>query len=75
MTSFGSRRRNTDQSLKVSISSYRQRSDLVRCGNSSGETVVTGETLVMPLNRTDLDKATEANAIVPLATVDIVEQN
>ena len=40
MTSFGSHRRNTDRSLKVSISSYRHRSDLVRCGNGSGETTV-----------------------------------
>jgi len=44
VTSFGSHRRNTDRSLKVSISSYRHRSDLVRCGNGSGETtVVDGE--------------------------------
>ena len=27
-----------DRSLKVSISSYRHPSDLVRCGNGSGET-------------------------------------
>ena len=43
VTSFGSHRRNTDRSLKVSISSYRHRSDLVRCGNGSGETTVVKE--------------------------------
>ena len=43
MTSFGSHRRNTDRSLKVSTSSYRHCSDLVRCGNSSGETIVVEE--------------------------------
>ena len=43
VTSFGSHRRNTDRSLKVSISSYRHRSDLVRCGNGSGETTVSRE--------------------------------
>ena len=42
MTSFGSHHRNTDRSLKVSISSYRHRSDLVRCRNGSGETIVVG---------------------------------
>ena len=36
-------RRNTDWSLKVSISSYRHRSDLVWCGNSSEETIVVEE--------------------------------
>ena len=40
MTSFGSHRRNAVRSLKVSISSYRHRSDLVRRGNGSGETIV-----------------------------------
>ena len=30
-------------SLKVSISSYRHRSDLVRCGSGSGETIVVEE--------------------------------
>jgi len=37
VTLFGSHRRNTDRSLKVSISSYtyRHRSDLVRCGSNS----------------------------------------
>ena len=35
--------RDTDQSLKVSISSYRHRSDLVQCGNGSGETTVVEE--------------------------------
>ena len=40
----GSHRMNTDRSRKVSISSYRHRSDLVRRGNGSGETtVVEGE--------------------------------
>jgi len=43
VTSFGSHRRNTDRSLKVSISSYRHRSDLVQCGNGSGETIVVEE--------------------------------
>jgi len=43
VTSFGSHHRNTDQSLKVSISSYRHRSDLVRCRNGSGETIVVEE--------------------------------
>ena len=43
MTSFGSHRRNTDRSLKVSISSYRHRSDLVWWGNVSGETIVDEE--------------------------------
>ena len=43
MTSFGSHRRKTDRSLKVSISSYRHRSDLVRCGNGSGETTAVEE--------------------------------
>ena len=43
MKSFGSHRENTDRSLKVSISSYRHRSDLVRCGNGSGETTVVEE--------------------------------
>jgi len=44
VTSFGSHRRNTGRSLWVSISSYRHRSDLVRCGSGSGETnVVEGE--------------------------------
>jgi len=40
VTSFGSHRRNTDQSLNVSISSYGHRSDPVRCRNGSGETIV-----------------------------------
>jgi len=40
VTSFGSHRSNTDLSLKVSISSYRHGSDLVRCGNGSGEIIV-----------------------------------
>ena len=40
VTSFGSHRRNTDRSLKVFISSYRHRSDLVLCGNGSGATTV-----------------------------------
>jgi len=43
VTSFGSHRRNTDRNLNVSISSYRHRSDLVRCRNSSGETIVVEE--------------------------------
>jgi len=44
VTSFGSHRRNTGRSLWVSISSYKHRSDLVRCGSGSGETtVVEGE--------------------------------
>jgi len=38
-----SHRRNTDRSLKVSISSYRHRSDLVRWANGSGETTVVEE--------------------------------
>ena len=38
VTSFGSHRRNTGRSLWVSISSYKHRSDLVRCGSGSGET-------------------------------------
>ena len=43
MTSFGSHCRNTDRSLKVSITSYRYRSDPVQCGNGSGETIVVEE--------------------------------
>ena len=44
VTSFGSHRRNTGRSLWVSISSYKNRSDLVRCGSGSRETtVVEGE--------------------------------
>ena len=43
VTSFGSHRRNTDLSLKVSVSCYRHRRDLVRCGNGSGETIVVEE--------------------------------
>jgi len=43
VTSFGSHRRNTNRSLKVSISSYRHLSDLVRCGNGPGETIVVEE--------------------------------
>ena len=43
MTSFESHRGNTDRSLKVSISYYRHRSDLVWCGNGSGETIVVEE--------------------------------
>ena len=43
MTSFGSHRRNSDRSLKVSISSYRHCSDLVRRRNGSGETIVVEE--------------------------------
>jgi len=43
VTAFGSHRRNTDRSLKVSISSYRHRSDLVRYRNGSGETIVVEE--------------------------------
>lgn len=44
VTSFGSHRRNTGRSLRVSISAYRHHSDLVRCGGGSGETtVVEGE--------------------------------
>ena len=54
MTSFGSHRRNTDRSLKVSISSYRHRSDLVRCGNGSGKTTVVDEEHVLRLQLTAL---------------------
>jgi len=43
VTSFGSHRRNTDQSLKFSVSSYRHCRDLVRCRNGSGETTVVEE--------------------------------
>jgi len=43
VTSFGAHHRNIDRSLKVSISSYRHRSDLVRYGNGSGETIVVEE--------------------------------
>jgi len=43
VTSFGSHRRNTDRSLKVSILTYRHRIDLVRRRNGSGETTVVEE--------------------------------
>ena len=43
MCDNGFHRRNTDRSLKVSISSYRHHSDLVQCGNGSEKTIVVEE--------------------------------